>query len=215
MVRRGIQIGLVCALVLLGFGASLTAYGWVRTSLAAEVYRERLETMQGAYADLRDDYNRAVARTAVTELLVSEDRLFVRVRTAGGVVDTIETPFDPSREVYIDYVVLDGRLWIRRVFDGATPPSQGIVIEPRMATVDWQAPGASFGQAVYRELDEGRWVVTVTGSGALGLARADGQTPDLAPAPEIHEFDEIAETARREADAIGVGEVWRRIVGID
>jgi len=36
----------------------------------------------------------------------------------------------PDREVYADYVVLDGRLWIRRVFDAATAPEAGDADRP-------------------------------------------------------------------------------------
>jgi hypothetical protein len=96
----------------------------------------------------------------------------VAIRDASGAVRTIETPFDPSREIYVDFVVLDGRLWIRRVFDDRTPPEQGVLIDPALAEIDWSEDEAAHGKATYRALGPGRWIVSVTGDGSLGLARS-------------------------------------------
>jgi hypothetical protein len=185
----------------------------MRADIAAEVYRERLEALASDYESVRASYNQAVKRTAVNELIVRNGKVSVRVRTAAGVLKEIETPYDPSKEIYVDYVVVDGRLWLRRVFDSATAPGAAMVIDPALADIDWKSPSAKEGKAVYRRLGEGRWVVTVTGDGSLGLARAEGdvETP-LTPAPEVKDYGQIEKEAEKEIGSIGAGEVWRRLV---
>jgi len=191
----------------------LLGYRLLRADIAAEVYRERLEGLAKDYEAVRADYNRAVKRTAVNELIVRDGKVFVRVRNAAGTVKEIETPYDPSREIYVDYVVVDGRLWLRRVFDSATAPGAGLVIDPALADLDWQSPSAKEGKAVYRRLSEGRWVVTVTGDGSLGLAKAEGEAEaPLAMAPEVKEYEQMEKEAQTEIGRIGAGEVWRRMV---
>jgi hypothetical protein len=192
--------------------SALLGFRVVHAQVAADIYRDRLEALAGDYETLRQTYNRAVQRTAVTELLVQDNRLSVVVRTLAGETRQIQTPFDPTGEIYVDYVVLDGRLWIRRVFDDNTPPRRAVVIDPDLS-VDWDAPTAQVGKAVYRSLSEGRWVVSVTGDGSLGLARAAPEDRiHLAPAPEIHDYEQILDEAKARADRIALSEVWRRFV---
>lgn len=213
-------------LVVLGVSlfAGAMGYRFVRASVAAEVYRDRLTALAADHETLRQSYNEAVRRSAVTELVVDRGTLTVRVRTGregggGGVLREVRTPFDPSGEIYVDYAVLDGRLWIRRVFDDKTPPSEGLVIDPELASVDWSAEGGSgvrVGKAVYRSLSDGRWVVSVTGQGSLGLTRVGPvETPaaELLAAPEVREYDEITGEADRAVDAIGWREVWGWVRG--
>jgi len=45
-------------------------------------------------------------------------------------------------------------------------------VDPNLAEVDWNRVGHHSGKAVYRSLTEGRWLVTVTGDGSLGLVKA-------------------------------------------
>lgn len=158
--------------------------------------------MAADYTQVRTMYNQAVSKTAVTELVAAGKKLSVRVRTVAGLVKEIEMPFDPSQEIYVDYVVLDGRLWIRRVFDAKTPPEKGLIIDPAMASVNWKdQPEPAVGKAVYRSLSDGRWVVTVTGEGALGLVKAEG-SPDLVVGPQVQEHKTITEDAAKEAQAV-------------
>jgi hypothetical protein len=164
------------------------AYELTVTQMTADVYRDRLEQLTGDYERLRGTYNEAVRRTAVTELLVKDGQLSVVVRNAEGVLRTIPTNFDPKSEIYVDYVVLDGRLWIRRVFDHKTPPENGLLIDPELKNVDFTKQAVAHGKAVYRTLGEGRWIITVTGDGSLGLAPAGDEPPRLAPPPVIQEF---------------------------
>ncbi len=209
------RIGNMAAVVLLGV-AGFVGYRLVQANLTADIYRDRLTELAGDYDALRETYNQAVRKTAVTELVVEDGKLCVSIRNARGVVKQTPTPFDPSGEIYVDYVVLDGRLWVRRVFDAKTPPSRGVVIEPELADVRWDDPALAHGKAVYRKLDEGRWIVTVTGDGSLGLAKVTGNQPsELTALPEVRDYKPVDEQARAEVDQIGVGDVMRRLVGVE
>jgi len=192
--------------------AGLAGYELLRVGLEADVYRERLEETSRDYALLRGRYEQAIRRTAVTELVVEEGRLSVVIRDASGVRRTIATPFDPAHEIYVDYALLDGRLWIRRVFDDRTPPGEGVLVDPSLAEVDWDARGEAYGKATYRSLAPGRWVVSVSGDGSLGLTRApEGGPAELAPPPPVREYEPI-EAAREDAlRELGFGEVMRAL----
>ncbi len=197
-------LSLVGGVAYLGFSAA-------KNRIAAEIYEQKLGTMAADYSQVRTMYNQAVSKTAVTELVAAGKKLSVRVRTVAGLVKEIETPFDPSQEIYVDYVVLDGRLWIRRVFDSKTPPDKGLIIDPAMANVDWKdQPEPAVGKAVYRSLSDGRWVVTVTGEGALGLVKAEG-SPELVVGPQVQEHKTITEDAAKEAQSVTPVDVWRWI----
>jgi hypothetical protein len=187
MKRAFLSLGLVLVLGV----AAYTGYRLLRSAIQVDVYRTRLVELRRDYAGLKDQYNEAVRRTAVTELQVQDGKLTVSIRTAAGEIETLETPFDPTLEIYVDYVVVDGRLWIRRVFDEKTPPGEGLLVDPKWMDVDWDAAGASHGKATYRQLGDGRWVVTVTGDGSLGLARPERATVELSPPPPIREFEPI------------------------
>ena len=194
-------------------GAGLLAYQYLRAGAAAEIYRTRLTQLADEYEGLRTTYNEAVQKTAVTELAVQGGKLSVRVIAESGLLREVPTPYDPSGEVYVDYIVRDGRLWIRRVFDAQTPPSQGIVIDPMLESVDWSADEAEVGKAVYRALDEGRWVISVTGSGSLGLVKvADDAKVELASSPEVADYAAVTVEADKDVESIGVAEVWERLV---
>ncbi|MFT5442996.1 MAG: hypothetical protein ACI8W3_002041 [Myxococcota bacterium] len=194
-------------LVLLVVAAGFAAVRLLEASLATEVYRERLAEMSADYETLRGRYNEAVRRTAVTELVVEGDTLTVVIRTAEGELQSLRSPYDPSREIYVDYVVLDGRLWIRRLFDDATAPEEGMIVDPRFVDVDWDAEGESHGKAAYRSLTPGRWVVDVTGDGSLGLARRDDDVPvRLAPPPEVRRYEAIEGIVAERLGAIRASE---------
>jgi hypothetical protein len=201
----------ICCLV---GGIGYLAFEAGKANLAASIYKDKMVRIAQDYEALRGTFNQAVQRTAVTELVAKGDTLTVRIRTTTGVVKEIATPFTPSNEIYVDFVVLDGRLWIRRVFDAATPPDQGVLIDPALADVEWAKRDPSspitVGKAVYRALGEGRWVVTVTGDGSLGLAKASGEAV-LTTAPEIREYSTVESDTAKEAGAITPGDVWKWI----
>lgn len=200
-------------MLLLVIGGYL-ALSRARADLRADIYRDRLEEVARDYTALVEQFNSAVTQAAVTELVVDEGSMSVRVRSRRGVETVIPTPYDPQREIYVDYVVIGGRLWIRRVFDDRTPPTEGIVIDPELVDVDWDEPGAVVGKAVYRSLGQGVWQVNVTGQGALGLVRVDeSQRRPLIEAPEVLEFDTIEAAVREEQERVSFGDLLRKAFG--
>jgi hypothetical protein len=199
-------------LVLLLAAAGYAGFRILEAQLEADVFRERIAELSNDYRALRERYNDAVRRTAVTELVVQDGELSAVIRTADGELQVIDLPYDPSREIYIDFVVLHGRLWIRRVFDESTPPGDGRVIDPELAEVDWDAAGETHGKAAYRSLGEGRWVVDVTGDGSLGLTYRDPEdVVELAPPPPVRNYEPVAAEVRDALGAIGPGEAFRVI----
>ena len=209
MIARIVSLLLVVVLA----GVGWLGFRLVQARLAADIYRERLVELAESYEQLRGQYNEAVLKTAVTELLVDDGQVDVTIRTAEGVIRTIPTPFDPRGELYVDYVVLNDRLWIRRVFDGETPPKNGVVIDPALVQVDWSAEGASHGKAAYRQLDPGRWVVTVTGDGSLGLAkRGSGDSIALSGPPPVRDYPQIDERVSQELTRLGPADVLRKLL---
>jgi hypothetical protein len=210
MIQRIVNLGWLMVL-----GAGLYGgYRYVESRVVTDLYRQRLKDVANEYEQLRQRYNQVVRKTAVTELVVADGRLSVVIRTAGGQLQRIETPFDPAREIYVDYVIKDSRLWVRRVFDDTTPPVDGIVIDPLLGDVDWHDPALRHGKAVYRSLGEGRWVVTVSGDGSLVLApAAEPAEADLAPPPVIGQFQTIDQQVRQQAGRIGPGDVIGRLIG--
>lgn len=200
-------------LVVTLLGVGWLGYRLFEAKIAAEIYQERLSELVVNYELLRRQYNEAVRKTAVTELLVRGGKIEVAIRTAEGVLRTIPTPFDPKRELYVDYVVMNDRLWIRRVFDEGTPPGEGVVIDPRLVHVDWDLNGAKHGKAAYRQLGEGRWVVSVTGDGSLGLARRDWhETIVLSGPPPVRDYAPIEEQVGEEITRLGPWAVARQVV---
>ena len=212
LIARGLPALAVLVLALVGGGFLLQAE---RSQARAELYQARLRELADRYTQLADLYNTAVRRSAVTELVVSEGTLTVRVRTPDGVLQEVPTPFNPSSEIYVDYAVLDSRVWIRRVFDEHTPPSEAVVIDPRLADVEWDLKGVQHGKAVYRSLSDGRWVVSVSGNGSLGLTRLadDAATPELVTAPTTVEFSEIEAQVDAELEKITTGDLFARAIG--
>lgn len=206
------RIATVLAALFLGLCA-VGGYRLVEAQVETQIYLARLQELTRDYDRLRAQYDEAVRRTAVTELRVRDGSLSVLIRTAAGELRTISTPYDPRSEIYVDYVVVDGRLWIRRVFDAATPPEQALVIDSAFQQIDWQAERALHGKAAYRSLAEGRWIVTVTGDGSLGLARADESDPlPLVEAPPIRRYDAIESEVGDAMAAADPLEVLRALV---
>jgi hypothetical protein len=195
-------------LTLLAAGAG---YRFVRADVESQVYRERLAEVAQDYETLRAEYNDSVRQSAVTELLVRDGSITARVRTSAGSLREIETPFDPSRELFVDFVVRDGRVLIRRIFDDRTAPENALVIDGELAQIDWDDPSFARGQTAYRRFDEGRWIVALTGSGAFALRRV-GPVDDieLISNPTVREFSELDREARAELDSLSAVDVFRR-----
>lgn len=206
IIRRMGQLAALALCVALGLGG----YALLRAQLADEILRHRLELLAADYETLRESYEAVIARTAVTELRVADGRLSVVVRTAAGELREIPTPYDPASEIYVDYAVVDGRLFVRRVFAEDVPPREGVLIDPALLAIDWDDERASHGKAAYRTLGEGRWVVTVTGGGALGLAPAP-EPVDLAPPPELRRFEPLDHQVQARLAEVRPGEVWQAL----
>lgn len=203
------------ALALLVAVVGATGYLLLRERLAAQVYRERLADLSREYEALRDDYNDVVRKSAVTELLVEDGKVSVVVATAAGVLETIPTDLDPTREIHVDFVVVDGRLWIRRIHDDQTPAADAQIIDPAVAVVNWDQNGQSYGLTVYRPLGPGRWVVNATGGGALTLVRKETDDPvELVRAPAVREFETIDHDVRDALAEIGFIEALRAALAV-
>ena len=203
-----IVIGLLLLCVL-----AIVGYRWASAKVELDIYRDRLAGLSNEYESLRSMYNQAVRKTAVTELIVSDGRLSLTIRTIEGIERVIDTPFDPAHEIYCDYVLLDGRLWIRRVYDGHTPPSNGLVIDDKLEHVDWNDPAARYGNAVYRSLSEGRWIVTVTGDGSLGLAKVDTESAAmLSGPPPVRDYHQLEKQINETIARVTVADVLKRLL---
>ncbi len=200
------------AIVLFVGVAGVVSYRLAQQRVTNDIYRQRLERIAGEYEQLRGLYNEAVRKTAVTELIVAEGQLSVEICTADGRRQSIATPFDPNDEIYCDYIVANGRLWVRRLYDQHTPPREGLLIDSALADVDWTDPAYKYGNAVYRSLSEGRWVVTVTGDGSLGLAKREDDAPTpLEPAPPVGDYAQIEAQIASELEQIRMTEVIRHL----
>ncbi|XAM00547.1 hypothetical protein OT109_03985 [Phycisphaeraceae bacterium D3-23] len=203
------RLVLLLAILLLGAFA-LAGYQWARASVAKQVYRDRLGAVQKEYAQLADQYNQAVTPKPVTELLVRDGKISVVIREGDGTARTIETPYLADREVFVDYALIDGRLLIRRIFDENTAPAYATMIDAELVNVDWDDHGAMFGKAIYRRLEDGRWVISVTGDGSLGLKKLEpGEEAELTHRPGVQEYAPVAPPSPQDVEPIGFGEVWR------
>lgn len=188
-------------------------YQAARNQMAADVYHERLVELNDDYHTLAEQYNKAITRTAVTELWVQDGTVCVNVRTADGKVETHPVKADPSAAIYVDYVVKNGRLLIRRVFDEKSVPNEAGLIDSKLLDIDWSDPAVKHGQAIYKHLTDGRWIVTVSGDGALGLERIEGEAVvNLLPAPEVGDYDPIQAT-RAQLQKITPRDVLGRFLG--
>ena len=71
-----------------------------------------------------------------------------------------------------------------------------------------------YGKVIYRALEEGRWVVTVSGDGSLGLSRVDpADRIDLSKPPEVRDYQQVEAEARRAMESVGFTDVLRRLWG--
>lgn len=203
-----------CAILAASGVAGLFGIELMRARAERAIYRDRLADLTQTYDDLAGRYNTAVRRTAMTELVVENGTLAVVVQSAAGKITDITTPYDPASEIYVDYAIIGGRVWIRRIFDEHTAPSEALVIDPALANIDWDETQNEVGKAIYRSLDEGRWIVTVAGNGGLGLRKAEpGEEIALGPAPAITDFDEVDAEAARTSGDINWRDLLARVLG--
>jgi hypothetical protein len=192
----------------------LGGYFWMRQEITSRIYREKLDELASQYSALAEQYNTAVRQSAITELEVTADSVAVLIRTVDGSIRRIPTPFSPKRELYVDYVVGNGRIWIRRVFDDSTPPENALVIDPVWETVDWQNDSLSYGKAIYRTLQPGIWAISVSGNGSLSLEKVQAsQVARLQAGPEIRTYEEMKIALEAEVKQIGMDDWWALFLG--
>ncbi len=181
---------------------------WVREGVVSRIYREKLDALSTDYADLASHYNHAVRQSAITELEVTEDSVEVLIRTVDGQIRRIPTAFDPQSEIYLDYLVGNGRIWIRRVFDASTPPDKALLGDRLWDEVDWPGAGMQYGKAIYRSLEPGIWSIQVSGNGALSLLPVDrSQLQHLEASPQIHSYEEIQTGIDQDIREIGFADI--------
>lgn len=194
-------------------GAGVLGYQVLRNGVAADVYHDRLVELNDDHNELIGQYNKAVTRTAVTELLIENGTVCVNVRTADGQLEPHPVDANPAHPIYVDYVVKDSRLLIRRVFDSKSVPDDAGVIDSALLNLDWTDPTLKHGQAIYRQLTDGRWIVTVSGDGSLALAKVEADVEvDLLTAPKIGEFDPV-ESTQEAIKQISPSDVLGRFLG--
>jgi hypothetical protein len=193
---------------------SIVGLRFAKADAANQVYQSRLRQLSTDYQSLASHYNEAVRQTAITELVVKDRKVTVQIRTIEGTDETIETTANADKEIYVDFALIEGRLWIRRVFDSDTPPSRATIINPKIAEIDWDSESALVGQAVYRRLDEGRWVVHAGGDGALALTKVDDdQMVSLSPPPSVKGYDEIQSQVDDELAKVTWRDVFASVLG--
>lgn len=211
--RLFLPLALVTACV-----AAALGYQWARASVAQDIYRDRLVMLQDEYRALAEQYNQAVTPRPVTELLVEDGRVCVIVRKGEELI-RVPTDFDVRKnEVYVDYILADQRLLIRRVFEfhptRAVPPDKVVYVDKDLLEVDWDPQRVPFGKSLsFSRREDGRYIISVTGDGSLGLKQvAEDEPVALQTRPSVKEFDPIDERARQDVEAIGFGDVWRYLV---
>ena len=199
--------------------AAVAGYQWARSSVAQDIYRDRLVLLQGDYRDLVKRYNQAVTPRPVTELLVEDGIVCLAVRKGDGELVRVPTDFNiRENQVYVDFLIVDQRLLIRRAFEfhpvNAVPPDKVVNIDPQLLEVDWKSGRVPYGKALSCSgLEDGRYIVSVTGGGSLGLKQVgDDEAIVLQTHPPISEFEAVDVKATEDVEAIGVGDVWRHLV---
>ncbi len=219
MLKRAYQLlralGMVALVVLCG----LAIWRHSRGDIVTDIYRQRLEQLSANYQQLRSQYNQAVRKTAVTELVLEGGQLSVAIRTAAGVIETIPTHLDANQEVHVEYLVQDGKLWIRRVYTLSEPDPGGrahaavAMINPSLADPPWASDPSLKGLSVFRkDLTPGRWVVTTTGNAALDLKKLPpGQESQLASPPPVRDFPTMEKEIR---DEIAEVDTWDIVANI-
>lgn len=207
------KLGVV--LLLLGTTlVSLVAYRLVRSHVADDIYRQRLREANERYTALASTYNDAVKKTAVTELVVYEDgSVCVAFVNEDGTEEIKQTPFKMGSEVFVDFMVVDGKTFFRRVFDENTPPKEALVINPLKKS--WEQSGETArGKAAYAKLTEpGRWTVTLSGNGSLDIAKKDkdAEPTRLMPPPDVKNYDEIEAELNDTINDITPADVFQRV----
>jgi len=178
---------LLCVLLVVG-------YQFLKMKMLVGHYKAGVVEITQKYQNVLDEYNRAadkfnelksrynevLARTVITELKVENNKCSVILKNLEGVLAEIPVEVNLRKEVFIDYIFFDNRLFIRRVFDAGTAPERAADILALQnvrgflpAPVDWNDSKFRYGKSIYRKLEAGTWMITVTGGGALDIDRKE------------------------------------------
>lgn len=199
--------------------ALLLGYNFARSTIAADFYRDRFHDELRRNEALRQSFNEVVRKNVVTELVVNEDDSVCVVFVDGNNEEKIvPTPFKKGAVVYVDFMMNDGRLYLRRLFDEKTAPADALVIDPQLQTVKTQPDSELFGNAPYARLNQrGRWVVNATHNGALELKKADDTAPrePIVRNLQVRDYKEIERDVNSKADEIGPQDVLNSLFGND
>lgn len=234
-------------LIVLGV-ALLLGYQWAKSNTTQDIYRERLIGLENDFNQLNtdynvltdqynnlanqfnalaDQYNEAIVPRPVTELFVEDGKVCLAVRLGDGRVIRKQTDFDvQANQVYVDYVVVDQRLLIRRAFEfnktTAVPPDKVVYIDEELLDIDWDIDTIPYGKALScSKLVDGRYIISVAGNGSLDLKKvADEAEVELEAEPIIKQYAPVSKRvedhepvkrATEDAQKIGVGDVWRHL----
>ena len=178
---------LLCLVIVAG-------YQFFKMKMLVGHYKEGVVEITQKYQNVLDEYNKAVnmfgelktrynevlARTVITELKVENNKCSVILKNSEGVLAEIPVEVNLGKEVFVDYIYFDNRLFIRRVFDSGTAPERAADILALQnirgflpAAIDWSDPKFRSGKSIYRKLADGTWMITVTGGGALDIDRKE------------------------------------------
>lgn len=198
---------LLVASVFLALGT--LAFQWAKAGVMRDAYRVRLADLELKHNALVSDYNQAVSRTAVCEVRQRGGKLSVVTVTADGCREEIPLAFDPAREIHFDFVCLADRLRLRRVYDDKTAPASGVLIESKLARVDWSKHEGDRGLVLYRTVEEGIYALKVSGTGSLTLEPVQQSVADqLVREPELRRHEPVEKIENADAEA-GLGEILR------
>jgi hypothetical protein len=210
------KLGVVAFILLTGLAVWL-AYRYAQAMFAEDLYRQRISALVKDYESLRSSFNAAVKKTAVTELLVNDDGSICVVFVNMDGSEVVQpTKFRMGSEVFVDFVVIDGRLFLRRVFDENTKPSEALVINPELQKVEWQSGKIAGGSAPYTQINKtGRWVVNVNGTGALEIRHTDEKAPrtPLVATPAVKDFSTVDKELDAQLEQITAADVLKSIFG--
>lgn len=213
LIRRVVtSVAVVCFLLMLT-GVTMVGLRFAKAAVAGDVYLKRLQQLEQDYGTLQERYNSAVRAAALTELRVNETSAQLWVRGSDGAVHHFQTPYKAGDVVNFEYVVWHGRVLIYGVYDRNTSPNDGTRIDPEQRLIDWSDASEPYTLAIGRKLTPGRWVVRMSGNGALTLAQADEQElVELEAPPSLERYDPIEREIEDATREVGLGEVFRRLL---
>ncbi len=208
-IHRAVQLTILATLLAV---LGTLVWQWAKAGAVRDAYRARLGELEATHNQLVNDYNLAIRRTAVCEVRQVAGKLTILVRTADGQTEEIPVAFDPTHEIYFDFVCLDGHLLMRRVYDDQTKPKDGTPIQSKLVRVDWSKHVDDRGLVLYRPLpEEGRYALKASGNGALTLEKMSAQEiSHLEHAPKLRRF-EPASPMQNAGQEPGVGEVFKAL----